>query len=332
MRKATPAVLTWPCLPKRSSREYLPFQSLVGFPGLILDDGTRQAYIDQSQTEHGLVQLDLAYLQRDGAIGALPAESATGLTELLRTMEPSTERSIIVSYQTGPISLGLQFTDQEHRPVAYEPLLLEAVAHHLSLRMRWLAMQFSSLAYNTIICLNEPSFSALTSPFCPIDWEYATELLEQVFAGTPGYHGISIGDFGARNKNYHSAPAWRSLLETSVNLILLDVYHSSKTLLAAVDLLPDFFKRPGILAWGLIPADADELARETSISLVDRFEQILHLLTAAGLPQNQILESTLISTSSGLEHLSEAAAEHALQLCAEVSQQLRTKYGLTKER
>lgn len=331
LRKTTPAVFTWPRLPRRSLREQLPIQSIAGFPGLTFDQATRHVYIDQSVAEHELVRLGLSYLQYDATIGALTVEDAASLGELLRTAELPIAPKAIVSHLAGPVSLGLQLADQQHRPLGYEPMLLEGLTHYLALRVAWLTTQLAHLTDDLIICLDEPLLTAVNSPFCPIDWEYAAELLEQVFAATTGCRGIIVGDFGARDKRYDLVPAWHALLETSVELIVVDVYHYSTTLVSAVEVLPGFLRRPGFLTWGLIPVDADELGSETSASLVARFEHILGLLTAAGVSRDELLEATLISTNGSLEHLSETAAEQALYLCADVSRQLRSKYELTKE-
>jgi hypothetical protein len=241
------------------------------------------------------------------------------------------QHRVIASQMTGPVSLSLQLTDEQYRPLIYDPLLREALAQHLTLRTGWLASRISHVVEDTIVCLDEPLLAALSSPFCPMSWEDGVELLEQVFQGTPACCGLFLGEFGARQPHHSPSRRWGLLLETSVEFVLVDVYQASSVLLAAVGMLPDLFEREGMLGWGIVPNNYDALARETPDTLVGRFEQTLDQLVEAGLSREQVVLSSLISTNGGLAHLPIVIAEQALQLCVGVSQQLREKYGLMDE-
>jgi hypothetical protein len=234
----------------------------------------------------------------------------------------------IASQVIGPVSLNMQLTDEQNRPLMHDPMLREALAQHLSLRVSWLTERLGVLAEDSIICLDEPLLPALSSPFCPINWDSGIELLEQVFEGTMGCRGIVLGEFGARQRDHDLATGWAYLMETSVELISLDVYNYSNLLLSAVSVLPDFLDRDGVIVWGLVPADSAALAHETADTLVDRFEKLLGKLTAAGLSREQILFASLISTNDHLTHLAPGSAEQALQCCADISSRLRTTYKL----
>jgi hypothetical protein len=234
----------------------------------------------------------------------------------------------LASQVIGPVSLSMQLTDEQNRPLMHDPMLREALAQHLSLRVNWLTERLSSLANDTIICLDEPLLPALSLPFCPIGWDIGIELLEQVFDGTTGCRGIILGEFGARQRDHDLATSWAYLMETSVELIALDVYNYSNLLLSAVSVLPDFLDRDGVIVWGLVPADSAAFAHETTDTLVERFEKLLGQLTASGLPRKQVLSASLISTNDHLHHLAPASAEQALQCCVDISSRLRAIYNL----
>lgn len=332
LRTTTPDVLPWPRLPQRSLREHSLIQSISGFPGLILDNATRRAYIDLDLAEQQLDQLGLAYLTMDTSFGALALEDAAGVIELLRTTEPLGRSSALVSQLLGPISLGLQLTDKQHRPLIYNPMLLEALAHYLALRVHWLTKRLAdlNLATDHIVCLDEPLLDALNSPFCPIDWEYGIELLGQVFGATRACRGMVLGNFASRQRDDHGSSGWIPLMEIAVEFLLINIVQSFPVLPTNSELLRTFFNRSGVIAWGLVPADEEMLSQETLDTLLDRFEALLDYLDAAGFSREQVLRASFISTGGSLEHLSPAAAEIALQRCAEVSTQLRALYGLDK--
>lgn len=324
----TPALITWPHLPHRSFYEHSFVQSASGFPGLVIDSLERRTYVDRIVVERELDHLSLAYLNKTTAAGCLKTDYAAGMAELTRLPSGWFEGLAVGSQQVGPISLSLQLTDEQQRPLVYDPMLLEALSHHLSLRVAWLSEQFTNLAEDGIIFLAEPFLDAFNSPFFPIDWNRGIELLELVFDGIKGCRGIIIGTMGTDQHRDTKADYWTPVLETSVELILLDVYNHSALLLdAAASLLP-FLHRPGFIAWGLVPSDAESLMCETVDTLVERFQSLLQQVAAAGVPEERLLLASLISTSGSLEHLPLHVAERALRVCLDVSNRLRSLYHL----
>jgi hypothetical protein len=324
-----PTVLTLPRLPKATFYEQQFVQSASGFPGLIVDSHLEQVYVDRTQAEQQLDHVSLAYLRNNSAIGAWSTEYASGLQELLNLPKDWFKGVAISSQLVGPISLGVYLTDEQQRSLIYDPMLLEALAHHIALRAAWLSDQLALLAENIIICVDEPFLDAFNSPFFPIDWERGRELLEIVFAGVRGCRGIAIGKIGTWQRDTATTSYWTPLLQSSVELILIDVYNNSDILLNSAPMLPAFLQRPGFIVWGLVPTDKEALAMETIDSLTKRFYTLLQRLVAAGVPHDTLLQASFISTSSNLAHLPIPTAEHALQLCNEVSQRIRLTYGLT---
>lgn len=332
----TPMLLTWPRLPQRAFCEQSFVQSASGFPGLVTDTVSRRVFVDRTTVERTIDQLSLAYLQNDVDTTALKQDQATGLAELLRMPAGWFGGAAIRSQLVGPLSLSLFITDEQQRPLIYDPMLLEALAHHVSLRAGWLSRQFNSLVDDVIICLSEPFLDVFNNPFLPIDWNRGVELLELVFGNIEGCRGLSIGTMGIgqrereRERERGTPPAsyWRPVLETSVELLLLDVYAHSSLLLEAADVLPNFLERPGYLVWGIVPTAPEDLARETVHTLVERVGRMLDTLAARGISREQLLQASLITTCTSLEHLSIAEAERALYLCFEVSNRLRSVYAL----
>lgn len=324
---AIPSFLTWPQLPRRSFREQRFVQSADGFPGLVIDSTNRRVYVDRAVAERDLDRLSLAYLTHDISVGALTEEHASGLKETLRVPKNWFEGVAIRSMLMGPMSLGLKLADEQERPLIYDPMLLEALTHHLFLRAAWLSEQFTGQTDNHILCLDEPFLDAIHSPFFPFDWNRSIDMLELVFAGVRGCRGLSVGAIGTRHKEQHPTVSWERLTETSMECFACDVYHRPDILRDAAPVLPAFLNRQGFVIWGLIPATEEALKREPAETLVERFQQLVRDMVAAGVPHDLLVQASAISTSGGLEHLSVALAERALQLCVDVSRSLRQTYG-----
>jgi hypothetical protein len=329
LQQTTPTWLACPGLPQRSTYEQPTIQSLVGFPGLHVTANEQRVHIERNHAEQHLNQLGLAYLQGDLSVGQLNTDHAAGLYELLRNSHYTHATQSVVSYIVGPISLGLYLTDEYQRPLLHDPVLREALAQHLALRLGWLTRRLSELAASRVALVYEPLLAAVNSPFAPITWDEALELLEMVFAGTRASCGILLSDFGGWQHDTNPAAGWLPLLETSADLIGLDVYQHRAVLNSMLAGLPAFLERGGTLIWGLVPSDATDMQTETPATLVQHFQQIMRTLAAANIPTEQVVQASLISTTSGLDHLPVPLAEHALHQCAAVSALLREHYGLT---
>jgi len=259
------------------------------------------------------------------------AESASGLFELLRVPKDWFKGVAITSQLVGPVSLGVYLTDEQQRSLIYDPILLEALAHLLALRIGWVTGQLANLVEQSIFCLDEPFLDAFNSPFLPIGWDRGIELLELVLSSASGYRGIALGKIGNWQQMHRTPVYWEPVLETSVNLLMFNVYDQSDVLLDGANVLKDFLDRPGLISWGLIPANEQSLAKETTDTLTARFNGLLRRLNVAGVPRDRLLQASLITTSGRLSHLSIEAAERALQLCSDVSLRIRLSYGLTNQ-
>jgi hypothetical protein len=316
---ATPDIPAWPALPERSFRETPLAQAAAGFPGLTIDPEYAHISVDHAAAEIGLDRLGLSYLRGEPGGSALPTDHAAGLGELLRLVGHGHRAIALKGEVLGPVSLALQLTDEGDRPLAYDPALREALIHHLALRIAWHYEQLSTYTDNVIICLDEPSLDALDLPLCPIDWEDGADMLDRLMADMSGCRGISLGG------NVNMA----AILATGVDLVMFDAYEYAPALIQAAEAVAAFLERGGILGWGVVPADPAALTQEHLDGLVQRLERSVEYLSAAsGLSQQSILDASLITSSGNLSHLPVEAAEHALQMCAAVSQRLREAHGL----
>jgi hypothetical protein len=86
-------------------------------------------------------------------------------------------------------------------------------------------------------------------------------------------------------------------------------------------------ERGGIIAWGIVPTAEEEIIiRETTESLVAKWEEQAALLTTERWTTSAILEQTMITPSCGTGSLSLELAEKVLKLTSEISATLRAKY------
>jgi methionine synthase II (cobalamin-independent) len=309
-----PEIPAWPQLPNRTFLENMYAQYSEGFPGVIIHD--ERIYVDRERDlDPELEQLYTDYLSNDLEAGALSADYAAGLAHFL-TLEFDSARAV-KGQVTGPISWGLTVTDQALRPVLYDEVLADAVAKHLRLKAAWQERELRKRAPHTIMFVDEPYMASFGSAYIAIEREQVIALLEEVFSGIQGIKGVHC----CGNTD------WSILLSTSVDILNLDAYGYAETLSLYPEAVRAFLDRGGIIAWGIVPVhDEAHLMGETAANLTDRLQEAIKLVASKGVPLDALLASALITPTCGMRTLSEKAAEHALGLLAQVSQQMRAKY------
>ncbi len=308
----------WPQLPRRSYYENMYVQFAERFPGLTVDVGKEKAWVDRARADDELEALYLAYLEDDVDAWGVGHEYAAGLHAFFSEKEILSKAVAVKGQVTGPISMGLQVTDQDLRPILYDEILADALAKHLRLKASWMEQQLRRVHSTVIVSVDEPYMSAFGSAFISLSREQVITALEEVFAGLSCLKGVHC----CGNTD------WSVLLETSVQVLSFDAYNYAESISLYPEAVQAFLQRGGIIAWGIIPMDEGAIAAATVDGLLDRLEQAWGLLTAKGIPQDDVVASCLVTPSCGLAPISPAMAARALELTAQLSEAVRQRYGI----
>ena len=308
-----PEIPAWPQLPKRSFLENMYAQFSDGFPGVVIE-GDR-IYVDCAKDlEKPLEQLYASYLENKVEKYAMSPDHAAGLQAFLEVELGSP--FAVKGQVTGPVTWGLSVTDENRRPVLYDDTLADALAKHLHLKAAWQERELKAISPNTIIFVDEPYMASIGSAFVSLSREQVTSLLEEVFSGISGLKGIHC----CGNTD------WSILLSTPLDILSFDAYNYSYTIALYPEEVKAFLERGGVIAWGIVPHDEQDLKGETVKSLIDRLEESIGALNRKGVSFRLLTERCLVTPSCGLESLSEEAAAWALELLAAVSKELRKRY------
>jgi len=305
----------WPQLPKRSFMENMYVQYSQGFPGVVVKN--EKIYVDRSQDlDKPLEQLYAAYLENNFDKYPISADYAAGLHKFLSLTDLS---PLVVKGQvTGPVSWGLTVTDNNQRSVLYDEVLADAVAKFLRLKASWQEKELIKICKNTIIFVDEPYMASFGSAFFSLSKEKVVSLLEEVFSGITGLKGVHC----CGNTD------WSVLLGTSLDIVSFDTYSYAESLSLYPAEVKKLLDRKGGIAWGIVPNDEELLAKESAASLQDRLEEAMAPFTRNGVPFKQLITQGLVTPCCGLARLkTPEASERALELLAELSARLRSRYG-----
>ncbi len=313
-----PAIPDWPQLPRRTFRENMYVQYSEGFPGIQVDMEREKVLVNRERVDEELEPLYLAYLEDRVDDWGIGPEYAAGLYAFLEHDRSANPPLAVKGQVTGPISMGLQVTDQNLRPILYDEVLADALAKHLRLKAAWMEKRLRKLSEQVIVFIDEPYLSAFGSAFISLSREQVITALEEVMAGLTCLKGVHC----CGNTD------WSILLETSVQLLNLDAYTYAESLSLYPEAVQAFLRRGGVIAWGIVPQDEEGIAQATVEGLVQRLEEAWGLLTAKGIALEEILAAFLVTPSCGLGSVSPEMAARALELTAGVSRTVREKYAL----
>ena len=312
MKKYLPDIPAWPQLPNRSPKENMYVQFSEGFPDIVINGA--KIHVDPSADfDTKLEQIYIDCEEGDTSRYGVSAEYAAGLHTFLTKGEKT---KMVKGQVTGPITWGLTVTGQDGLGILYDDTLSEVVAKFLRMKASWQENALRRLSPVTIIFIDEPYLVSLGSVFTPIPEGKVSALLEEVLQGIKGIKGLHC----CGNTD------WSVLLNTPIDVLSFDAYNYADSLSTHSDAVKSFLARGSAIAWGIVPNDEEALAKESLSSLYDRLREAMAPFTRNGISLKQIIRQGLLTPSCGLATLSPEAASHALELLANLSDNIRKKY------
>jgi methionine synthase II (cobalamin-independent) len=310
--KYLPDIPVWPQLPKRSPKENMIIQFSEGFPGVVMK-GDKINIEPTANFDSELEQIYVDCEQGNDSEYGMSTEYAAGLYGFL---SKATGSEIVKGQVTGPVTWGLAVTHQDGLGILYDDTLAEAAAKFLRLKASWQENILKKISPSPIIFVDEPYLVSLGSVFTPIPEERVPVLLEEVLRGIKGIKGLHC----CGNTN------WSVILDTTIDILSFDAYNYASSLSTHSGKVKAFLERGGSIAWGIVPNEEEALVKESLPSLRDRLEEAMAPFTRDGVKFKQIIAQGLITPSCTLAGLSLEAASQTLELTAELSRELRSRY------
>ena len=258
-----------------------------------------------------------AFLEENPDRFALSPKYAAGFHRLVDG-EPLRGAWAVKGQVTGPISFGLQVTDQSLRPSLYDDTMRDVIVKNALRHAQWQEKALRAICPRTILFVDEPLLSMVGSAYASLPREQVIAALEEVLSGLEGWTGAHC----CANTD------WSLLLGTSVSILSFDAYEYADTVALYPDELRAFLDRGGMLAWGVVPSSGDAAERVTVEEARDALERALALFETKGFKRPQLLARSFITPACGTGTLTVPAAERVLRVTSELSDRLREEYGL----
>jgi hypothetical protein len=319
----SPEIPLWPQLPKNNG-EGMVRQFLSGFPGVI-DEG-KKFWIDSGQfgfadqmtafyEEYMLAESDPQFLRSSRF--RLANDTAKGFSTMLNVLAETQPAFLTLKGQvTGPVTTGIGAKDHLGNSIFYDDNLRDMLVKHLTMKARWQVteLQQKTDTVKPIIFIDEPGLVSFgSSAFTGISKEMVKDAVGEVISGIQNSGGLAGVHICANGD-------WGPALDSNADIISFDAYSYFANFTLFRDQLTEFLTRGGILAWGIIPTgDPLIVARETSTSLFNTWQDQLQTLCKFGFTEKQLLEQTLIAPACGTGSLTLELATKVLSMNREVS-------------
>jgi len=245
----------WPQLPHVSYYEDMYAQFSQHFPGIIVDEENSRLIFETSRFEKELE--DYSLKMEDPEVFALNEKYSVVYHRFLE--EKLDEHSAVRGQLIGPVSFGFKVADENKRPIIYndnvKTILYDFITRKINVQYR----ELKEKNENAFVWLDEPGLS----------W---------VFSGLSGYSDVQAAkDYRSFLTGLGSIRALHLcanvnlsyLLEIGVDLLSFDAYQMQLMPKGYADSVSRFINDGGIICWGIVPTDSDNLSVHTPQSLTD---------------------------------------------------------------
>lgn len=323
VKRFFPDMPHWPQLPVNNSAEGLIGQYIAPLVrlGLVDKESTSSPFfVRQSSWLDQLTEFYDQYLRvSEGDNEALsyfnfPPEYAKGFWAFIDELSNDgfLNAKFIKGQVTGPITLGLQLTDQNKRSSYYDEELRDIVVKSIALQASWQVKTLSKFETPVVIFIDEPGLYAYgQSTHITLNKQEIIDELNIIVdiihssGGTAGIHVCASTD-------------WGMLLESRIDILNFDAFEYFSTLSLYPEQIRSFLQRGGVLAWGIVPTSEKVLTYDAD-QLAQMLNGHIETLVGKGIDRDALCKQIMITPSCGVGTLKVETAKKVYRLTQELS-------------
>ena len=316
--KCLPEIPFWPQLPKRDIREgmlaqfseNLPFLKMgpegLAFSGFEAAEGELERFYER------IIANDVDYFR-------ISPQHAAGLHRFYERLK-NTDLSAVAAIKcqvTGPFSFCASLKSDKGITLLHDSVFMQAIAKGLMMKALWQIKLLSEFKKKIIVFVDEPFLASLGSAYTPVNREDVVLVLGEFCRAIKEAHDVLIGVHCCGNTD------WSVLMDIKdIDIINFDAFTYLDKLTLYPHDLDKFFRRNGLLCWGIVPTQ-DFSGQETAGILVARIREGIETLAKKGVDRGQVCERLMVSPACGLGTLDSEKAEGILRVLSQTSGLLR---------
>lgn len=272
----------WPQLPNVRFYEDMYAQTSQNFPGIVIDLDARKISFNTARFEEELIDYS-----RKMELPETFALSGNYSAVYPRFMAKDLHSYGAIRGQvTGPVSFGFRVVDENQRPIIYNDNVRGLLFDFIQRKVNTQCSQLKEKNQRAFVWLDEPG----------LGW---------VFSGLSGYSDIQAkqdylnflaGIEGVKALHLCANVNLLYLLELGVELLSFDAYQIDAMPRGYTESVARFIRNGGVIAWGIVPTDSTNLAKETPEFLAKRLLDYWEMVSSnTDLSIKQIAEQALIA-------------------------------------
>jgi hypothetical protein len=272
----------WPQLPHISFYEDMYAQFSQHFPGIAVDEEKRKLYFDSSRFEKDLAE----YSQKmvDPATFALSKQYSVVYHRFLE--EKLGDYVAIRGQLIGPISFGFRVVDENNRPIIYNDDVKTILFDFIKMKINAQYRELKEKNKNAFVWLDEPGLSWIFSGLSGYSDVSARSDYQSFLSGIDGIKALHL----CANVNL------LYLLTLGTELLSFDAYQMNLMPKGYTASIAAFIKGGGIICWGIVPTDSDNLSKHTPQSLANLLIKYWEQVSInTGMPLKTIATHALIA-------------------------------------
>jgi hypothetical protein len=208
-------------------------------------------------------------------------------------------------------------TDENKRPIAYNPELYEVAVQGMAMKARWIARRLRGIAEDALVVLDEPYLCSFGSAFVNVA---RGDVIAAIDGAAAAIHkeGALAGLHCCGNTD------WSLVLSTGLDVINFDAFEFFQGLSLYPAELQSFLERGGVLSWGIVPASGaiNDLNAHSLLGMLD--DHVAHL-AAKGMDRGTLYRQALLTPSCGLGTQSVQNTERVIDVLVELSALIRQR-------
>ncbi|HHY27616.1 MAG TPA: methionine synthase, partial [Desulfitobacterium dehalogenans] len=241
-------------------------------------------------------------------------EGGVGFNEFCNDLDrKGTQGALLLKGQlSGPVTLGMQITDQNRRAAYYDEYQRDILVKSLRLHARWQTRRLAQYGLPVLMSIDDPGLYAYgASTHLTLDRNTLignlNEVAEGILAegGIPGVHVCAGMD-------------WTLIFDSKIKIVNFDAYEYMTSMAVLAEPLEEFLRRGGILSWGIVPTSIKAWG-ETAASLGELLEGNIKELTKRGVSEDRLRSQSMLTPSCGTGTLDIDLAERIYALLQELS-------------
>jgi methionine synthase II (cobalamin-independent) len=314
--KYAPQIPFWPQLPQRHIREGMVAQFSENLAGVELGPQGLTFRPDEKKLEvfyERLIAQDLDYFK-------ISPEFALGLDRFYARLKKENLKAVefIKCQVTGPFTFSASINDEKGVALLHNAVFKQAILKGLAMKALWQINLFREFGKKIILFFDEPYLGCFGSAFTPLNREDVLKDLSELIAQVKS-PDVLIGVHCCGNTD------WSIFTDIqTIDIISFDAFGFLERLLLYAQNLKSFFKRGGLLCWGIVPTQEFNPGIKPQ-DLHEKINSGVEALAKKGLERAALLNQMLLSASCGLGSLDTARSDSIFKLLFEISQKLQVK-------